>query len=208
MNVVIVDYKLGNLKSVSGAVKKVGFSSIVSGKKEDILIADRLILPGVGAYGDGMDNLRQLGLIETLETAVMGKKIPILGICLGCQLMAEESFEFGHHKGLGWIKGSVVKFDLSSSGLRIPHVGWNTLIKVKQDPVFYGIPDETLFYYVHSFFLNCKEDIVIGECEYGSLFTAAFHKNNIYGTQFHPEKSQRYGLEFLKNFLSEVGNAA
>jgi glutamine amidotransferase len=138
-----------------------------------------------------------------LNKVVLKEKRPILGICLGFQLMAKESFEFGHHKGLGWIEASVSKIE--SKGLRIPHVGWNSLIKLKESILFEGIPDDALFYYVHSFHVNCNNpQLTIGECEYGMRFTAAFNQNNIYATQFHPEKSQLYGLLLLKNFLEKT----
>lgn len=202
--VVIIDYGLGNLRSVAGAVRKVGYEPIISNKLADIERAKKLILPGVGAFGDGIKNLSQLGLIEPFTRLVIKEKKPILGICLGFQLMAKESFEFGYHKGLGWIDASVVKIE-KTKGLRIPHVGWNDLIQRKKDIIFEGIPEKTLFYYVHSFHVQCNDhDIIIGECDYGIRFTAACCQNNIYGIQFHPEKSQLYGLTLLKNFLTKV----
>ncbi|MBF0595725.1 MAG: imidazole glycerol phosphate synthase subunit HisH [Candidatus Omnitrophica bacterium] len=206
--VVIVDYGLGNLMSVLGAVKRLGHEVSVSRDLDQIRNADRLILPGVGAFGDGMKNLHELGLIDPLNEAVLGQKIPVLGICLGCQLMAQESWEFGHHQGLGWVKGSVIKLEVSDKGLKVPHVGWNALSQAKPDVLYRAIPDESLFYFVHSFHLKCAEDVVTGVCEYGERFTAAFHKDNIFGTQFHPEKSQLYGLELLKNFLAGDDHAA
>ena len=206
--IAIIDYGLGNLKSVFGAVKRLGYDVVISRDFKDLERAHKLILPGVGAFGDGMRNLNEFGLVDCLSTLVLKESKPILGICLGAQLMAEESFEFGNNQGLGWIKGSVIKFDLADKKLRIPHVGWNSLLQVKDDPLFHDIPDKGLFYFVHSYHLQCKEDIVIGECEYGNRFTAAFHKNNIYGTQFHPEKSQLLGLELLKNFLGAEVNVA
>jgi glutamine amidotransferase len=205
MIVVIIDYGLGNLRSVAGAVKKLGYEPIISNDIVDIEKADKFILPGVGAFGDGMANLYALQLIEPLNRMILDENKPILGICLGSQLMAKESFEFGHHKGLGWINSSVVRFNVESECLRIPHVGWNNLIQTKEDILFTGIPEHALFYYVHSYYAECKnQDIVIGTCEYSINFTAAFHQNNIYGTQFHPEKSQFFGLELLRNFLTKA----
>lgn len=164
--------------------------------------ADKLILPGVGAFGDGMKNLRERGLISALDARVRKDGIPILGICLGSQLMARESFEFGHHQGLGWIDASVVQLEVNGSGLRVPHVGWNGLVQKRQDPLFQGIPDDALFYYVHSFHVACQDSgIVVGECEYGRRFVAAFRQGNVFATQFHPEKSQLHGLTLLRNFL-------
>lgn len=201
--VVIIDYGLGNLRSVMGALNKLGVEAVVSSKKEDLEQADKFILPGVGAFGDGMRNLKSLGLIDLLQRLVCEEKKPILGICLGSQLMAKESFEFGHHQGLGWIDASVVRLD--TIHLRVPHVGWNNLIQVKKDILFEGIADNELFYFVHSFYVRSNnQEAVTGVCEYGIKFTAALHQDNIYATQFHPEKSQQSGLTLLKNFLTRA----
>lgn len=202
--IVIIDYGLGNLFSVLGAVERLGFKGKISSDIKDMKKADKLILPGVGAFADGMKNLKELGLFEPLTKLVKEDKKPILGICLGCQLMAKESFEFGHHKGLGWIDGSVIKMEPSDKELRVPHVGWDELIQVKDSILFEGIQNDSLFYYTHSFHIKCnnKEDI-IGVCDYGGEFTSAFNHKNIYGTQFHPEKSQRQGLDLLKNYLEK-----
>ena len=199
--VVIIDYGLGNLRSVLGAVERVGYQGIVSNKYQEIQCAEKLILPGVGAFGDGMNNIRELGLIESLEEAVHGKKIPILGICLGAQLLAKESFEFGHHQGLGWIDGSVIKFDAEVIKERVPHVGWNEVKQTRNSILFDEIPDNSLFYFVHSFYIKCPSENVIGSCSHGIDFTAILQRGNIYATQFHPEKSQIHGLKLLENFL-------
>ena len=203
--IVIVDYGLGNLRSVAGALKKLGFEYCVSSIPEDIEKADKLILPGVGAYGDGMKNLRKMRLIDVLNRVVIEEKKSILGICLGSQLMTNEGFEYGHHQGLKWIDATVVRMDPKDKSLRVPHVGWNNLKQAKEDVLFEGIPKETLFYYVHSYYIKPnKAEIVIGECEYGDRFAAAIHQDNIYATQFHPEKSQLHGLDLLKNFLTKA----
>ena len=202
--VVIVDYGLGNLRSVAGAVEKVGHDPLISSKSEDLEKADKLILPGVGAFGDGMKNLKALGLVEPLKQLVE-KGRPILGICLGAQLLAKESFEFGHHQGFGLIDASVIKIEPNGSSIRVPHVGWNGLIQVKKNLLFDGIDKDALFYYVHSFHIQCHErESVIGECDYGIRFVAALQKKNIFATQFHPEKSQRQGLTLLANFLEKT----
>lgn len=203
--IVIIDYGLGNLRSVAGAVKRLGYEPFISNDPEVLHKAEKLILPGVGAFGDGMKNLQRLGLLDVLNHLVIKEKKPILGICLGLQLMAKESYEFGHHKGLGWIDASVVKLDAEKTGLRVPHVGWNDLMQCKGDILFESIENDALFYYVHSFYVRCdNRSIVIGECDYGCRFTAAFHQENIYATQFHPEKSQRQGLTLLGNFLGKA----
>jgi len=199
--ITIIDYGLGNLRSVEGAVRKLGYSPVVSNNSEVLTKSTKLILPGVGAFNDGMKNLNNLGLIEILTNIVVEKKIPILGICLGFQLMANESTEFGLHQGLGWLNATVDRIKTKEE-LRVPHIGWNDLYQCKEHPILKDIPENALFYYVHSYKVVChEEDMVIGKCEYGSIFCAAAAKENIIGTQFHPEKSQFYGLQLLKNFL-------
>ncbi len=201
MNVGIVDYGLGNLRSVAGAVERVGHRPIVTGDIGTLEQADKLILPGVGAFGDGMSNLRRMNLIEPLSEMVKHGR-PILGICLGAQLMASDSQEFGHHKGLNWIHANVVKLEAQDPTQRIPHVGWNDMRQVRESVIFEGVPKDALFYYVHSFRIVCADQkIVTGECEYGQTFTAAFQHANVFGTQFHPEKSQLHGLTLMRNFL-------
>lgn len=203
--VVIIDYGLGNLRSVAGAVHRLGHPFRVSRQRADLEAADRLILPGVGAFGDGMKNLRELGLVDVLNDLVLGRCKPILGICLGCQLLARESFEFGHHEGLGWIDASVVRLEPGDPSLRVPHVGWNDLVQKRPCVLWEGVPPGALFCYVHSFHLRCGDpEVVTGECPYGGTFVAAVRRGNIYGTQFHPEKSQLHGLTVLRNFLERA----
>jgi glutamine amidotransferase len=197
----IVQYGLGNTRSVMGAVERLGFEPVLTDRPELLARADKLILPGVGAFGDGMKNLKDRGLVEALNSLVREQNKPILGICLGFQLMAERGYEFGNHQGLGWIKAEVVKMDTRGE-LRLPHVGWNDLFQVKESLLLEGIPSNALFYYVHSYHARCEEEgIVVGESEYGCRFVAAVEQGNLFGTQFHPEKSQRWGLEVLRNFL-------
>ena len=197
----IIDYGLGNLQSVAGAVEKLGFKAVITSEITELERADKLILPGVGAFADGMKNLQELHLIEPLTKLILEKKKPILGICLGFQLMAKEGFEFGHHPGLGWLDASVIKLEPGKE-LRIPHVGWNGLQQAKESILWRGIHAEALFYYTHSFHVKMNtEQNVIGQCNYGIPFTAAVQQGNIYGTQFHPEKSQQFGLALLHNFL-------
>ena len=203
--IVIVDYGLGNLRSVAGAVERLGQEALISSRADDVVGAARLILPGVGAFGDGMRNLRERGLRDALETAVRGRGTPILGICLGAELMARDSDEFGHHEGLGWIDASVTKLTPSDPSLPIPHVGWNAVHRCRDDALLAHVPDNAWFYFVHSYHIVCRDrDAVMAEADYGGPVLAALHRDNIYGTQFHPEKSQRHGLTVLRNFLAQA----
>ncbi len=201
----IIDYGLGNLTSVAGAVEKVGFEAVISADAEVLAECDKLILPGVGAFGDGMRNLRQLGLVEPLGRLVVKRRVPVLGICLGFQLLAKSSSEFGNHEGLGWIDAQVSRLQPGDPALRVPHVGWNELYRTGDSILFDDVPDQSLFYYVHTFKLDtANAATVIGECDYGGRFTAAVQDGNIFGTQFHPEKSQLHGLTLLRNFLEKA----
>lgn len=205
MQIAIIDYGLGNLYSVLGAIRKVGYNAIITNDISKIELADKLILPGVGAFGDGMRNIQKLGLIDPLNFLVNFKKIPILAICLGFQILSQKSSEFGTHKGLGWIDSTVDKLITKNKDLRVPHVGWNNLKMQKNSVLWDGIPDDALFYYVHSFHMQCRDkNIIIGNCTYGNEFVAAIQKNNIFATQFHPEKSQLHGLRLIRNFIEKV----
>ena len=200
----IVDYGLGNLRSVAGAVERLEWTPVVSGDADELERCDKLILPGVGAFGDGMRNLRDRGLVEPLTRLVREEGKPVLGLCLGAQLLVSESEEFGRHDGLGWIDGRVRRID-PGGGLRVPHVGWNELRQVADSVLFEGIADGALFYYVHSFVIGAAErPVVKGETEYGGALTAVIERDNVYGTQFHPEKSQLDGLKLLGNFLERA----
>ncbi len=200
----IIDFGLGNLYSVAGAVEKLNHTALISSRADELEKSDKLILPGVGAFADGMKNLNELGLAAPLSELVLSKKKPIIGICLGFQLMAEESYEFGKTKGLGWIPASVIKLEPDEMEIRVPHVGWNDMLQVNTDKLFQDIPKDALFYYTHSFHVDCRDIVcTIGTCDYGGTFTSVFHDDNIYGTQFHPEKSQLNGLNLLKNFIEK-----
>lgn len=200
----IIDYGLGNLRSVAGAVERLGHAAQVTADPEALAAADRLILPGVGAFGDGMRNLRQRGLVEPLTEMVEGGK-PILGICLGFQLIARESDEFGAHDGLGWIPARVRRLAPADERLRVPHVGWNDLERTADCALYADLPQDPLFYYVHSYQLVPDDDgFVVGRCDYGGPFVAAVARDNVYGVQFHPEKSQQHGLTLLGNFLGHA----
>lgn len=203
--IAIVDYGLGNLRSVAGAVERLGHKAIVSCVPDELERAEKLILPGVGAFGDGMRRLRARGLVPVLDRLVRAEGRPILGICLGAQLFAHEGHEFGRHEGLGWIDATVERLETGDAALRLPHVGWNGLAQLRPSVLFDGIPGDALFYYVHSYHLVTRDpNAVVGECEYGRRFGAVFQQGAIYGTQFHPEKSQQHGLSLLRNFLERA----
>ena len=198
----IVDYGMGNLLSVSNAVEHLGFESVICDTPHKLLSVERIILPGVGAFQDCMKNLASRGLIEVLNDLVLVEKRPILGICLGMQAMATRSFEGGEFKGLGWFDADVVKIKPLDQKLKIPQIGWNNIVRKKDHPILKGLPESPDLYFVHSFHMSCKrrEDL-LAVCDYGGEVTAAVANANICATQFHPEKSQDYGLRILENFL-------
>jgi len=203
--IAIVDYQAGNLTSVKRALDYLGYESFITSDPEKVLKASRLIFPGVGAAGSAMANLKRLGLDEALrEFFRLGR--PMLGICLGIQIIFEQSEEDGV-KGLGFLKGKVVRFPEPLYGsfgerLKVPHMGWNRVRKVREHPLFEGIEEDHEFYFVHSFFPVPEEvEVVIGLTEYGMEFTSAVAKFNLWAVQFHPEKSGRPGLKMLDNFL-------
>ncbi len=200
----IIDYGLGNLRSVLGAVEKLGHHAVISADSSQLSNCEKLILPGVGAFGDGMGNLAARGLIDPLNKLVRLDRRPILGICLGFQLLAETSEEFGPHEGLGWIPGHVKRIRPGDDALRIPHVGWNDFEKTGDCILFDEIPDAALFYFVHSYHLETDPGITVGTCTYGRPLCAAVQSGNVFGTQFHPEKSQQHGLKVLQNFLERA----
>ncbi|MBU0458629.1 imidazole glycerol phosphate synthase subunit HisH [Patescibacteria group bacterium] len=201
--IAIVDYGLGNLRSIAKALECVGGDTVVTNNHEEIQNADRIILPGVGAFGDGMQNLKKFKLIELLKDEVLKKKKPFWGICLGMQLLAKESEEFGSHKGLNWIDANVRKFNFpSEKKLKVPHMGWNTVNFVRNHPITSGLKNQEDFYFVHSYYVNPNDLVLpLGTCDYGVPFTACISKENIFATQFHPEKSQQKGLKMLANFI-------
>ncbi|MBE5755007.1 MAG: imidazole glycerol phosphate synthase subunit HisH [Clostridiales bacterium] len=198
--VVIVDYGVGNLFSLASSFKAIGVDAIVSGDKEVIESAERIILPGVGAFGDASDKLFSSGLAEVvIDQAKKGK--PLLGICLGMQLLFDKSFEYGEHKGLSLIKGEIRPIEeVIPKDYKIPHIGWNALQFTKKSELFKYLNDGDFVYFVHSFYgTNCNES-VIATSEYGYPLTAAVGDKNVFGCQFHPEKSGEVGLKILKAF--------
>jgi glutamine amidotransferase len=191
---------MGNLASVTNALAQLGIKAEIQNNPEKIILYDKLILPGVGAFGDAMEHLRSNGMDEAIISfAQSGKNI--LGICLGMQLLFDESEEFGAHKGLGLIPGKIIKFDEKKfeHRLKIPHMGWNEMF-TKNSLLFEGLPKELYLYFVHSYHVLCDEKYTIGKCIYGYEFSAAVQKENIYGLQPHPEKSHDNGLKILENF--------
>lgn len=199
----IVDCKIGNLRNVQKVFEKLGVMTQISDNAEDIEKSDALVLPGVGAFGDAMNNIKSLGLLEPLRKAALKDKKPILGICLGMQLLGKESFELGHHQGLNILPMSVKK--LETNGLKLPHIGWNNINIENQASLFNGIPADSDFYFVHSYNCVCEDQkIIAATCEYGKRFVAAIQKDNIFATQFHPEKSQAYGFKVIRNFVDYV----
>lgn len=198
--VAIIEYGVGNLFSLKSSLDKIGVDSIVTGDKKEISNADRIILPGVGAFGDAADKLRESGLFDFIkEQASTGK--PIMGICLGMQLLFDKSYEYGEHNGLGLIKGEIRPIsEVIPSDFKIPHIGWNALNFKKDSKIFKYINDGDFVYFVHSFYgANCDES-VSAVSEYGTFLTASVESENIYGCQFHPEKSGDTGLNILKAF--------
>ena len=198
--IAIIDYGVGNLFSLSSSFKSIGADTVVTGDSNIIKAADKLVLPGVGAFGDAAQKLRNTGLDSLIiDQANSGK--PLMGICLGMQLLFSESYEYGNHKGLGLISGKVVPMQGKiPKELKIPHIGWNSLKLRGKSPIFKYVNDGDCVYFVHSFYAVDCEDSLLATAEYGKDLTAAVGKGNIYGCQFHPEKSGKTGLGILRGF--------
>lgn len=203
--ITIINYGIGNLTSVKNMLKKAGAEEVlISNKPTDIESADKLLLPGVGHFDFGMKKLIASGLIPLIENKIFKEKTPILGICLGAQLMTNGSEE-GAEQGLGWVDAQTVPFDKTKmeAGLKVPHMGWNYVHSFKENALFHKMHDDPRFYFVHSYHFMMKnlEDVWL-KTEYGYEFCAAFQKNNIYACQFHPEKSHKFGLKLIENFIA------
>ncbi len=196
--IAIIDYDAGNVKSVEKALQALNQEVIITKDRETLLKADKIILPGVGAFGDAMEKLHTYGLVEVIHELVEMKK-PFLGICLGLQLLFEESEESKGVKGLGILKGKIVRFPQSE--LKVPQIGWNSLEFPKESVLFKDINSGEYVYFVHSYYLKAEEDIVVATTEYGVTVHAAVEKDNVFACQFHPEKSSGVGLHILKNFV-------
>ncbi|MEO2082719.1 MAG: imidazole glycerol phosphate synthase subunit HisH [Desulfurobacteriaceae bacterium] len=197
--IAVVDYGMGNLRSVSKALEHVGADVLVTDNPEKLREAGGIVLPGVGAFRDAVRNLKERRLWEAIIKEVENGK-PFLGICLGLQLLFEKSYEFGETEGFGFIEGEVVRFDLPRE-FKIPHMGWNQVYKRKESRLFEGIRDGEFFYFVHSYYVKpVSEEVVLTETDYGICFVSSIEKENIFAVQFHPEKSQKAGLKLLSNF--------
>lgn len=197
--ITIIDYGMGNLGSIANMIKKVGDRSQISSDIEVILNSDKLILPGVGSFDKGMINLKESGLFDAINKKVLVDKIPILGICLGMQLMTNSSEE-GKEKGLSWVDAETIKF--AKSNLKVPHMGWNTISHEKNSQLFDDYDLEKRFYFVHSYYVRSNsENDILTTTSYGTEFVSSFEKDNIIGVQFHPEKSHKFGMSLMKNFI-------
>ena len=201
--IVIIDYGMGNLGSIYNMLRKINVKSIISSKKEDLQNASKLILPGVGAFDNGMKNLLKLDIIPTLEDKVVNQKTPFLGICLGMHLITKNSHE-GSQEGLGWIDAETKKFDFTKKkdSFRVPHMGWNTVNVIENGHRFFSDLENPRFYFVHSYHVICnnRKD-VLADTFYGYRFDSVIGRDNIVATQFHPEKSHKYGMKLLENFV-------
>ena len=197
--ITIIDYGLGNLVSVKNMLKKVGAESVITDNISEIEKAQKMILPGVGAFDNGMNLIKQKGILEVLNKKALQDKIPVLGICLGMQLLTKCSEE-GVEKGLGWVDAQTIKFEFADRALKIPHMGWS-YIDVKKENKLIKQNEKHRFYFVHSYYVKCNhQSDIIATCNYGTEFTCMFNHENIYGAQFHPEKSLKFGMELLNNF--------
>lgn len=199
--VVIVDHGLSNLNSIARAIEECGGTPVITGDPRELRQATRIILPGVGAFPAAVERLRASGLFDALREEVDRRAVPLLGICLGMQLLAESSSEGGNNSGLGLIPGAVVKFTPTNRE-RVPHMGWNEVRSLADTPLFRGIPSGTDFYFVHSYCLVCPEPYVVARTPYCGEFVSAAANGSVMAVQFHPEKSQRAGFQLLQNFFA------
>lgn len=202
--IAIVDYGMGNLGSIANMLKKVGAEAIITSDESVIGKAEKLILPGVGAFDNGMKNLAERGLTEILNRKAIEDRTPVLGICLGMQLLTKGSEE-GERPGLGWIDGETLKFkfEKNESALKVPHMGWNSVTLKHENGIFHDMHAEPRFYFVHSYYVRCNKDSdILATTHYGHEFTSSVRRENIWGTQFHPEKSHKFGMKVFQNFVN------
>ncbi len=199
----IIDYGLGNLQSVKRAFEECGAAAFISDDPRDVKTASHLVLPGVGSFRDGMEQLNQSGWTQAILREVLQEQIPLLGICLGMQLLGEVGYEGGETRGLGLIPGQVKKLEPESPETRIPHVGWNEVYPVEDAPLFADVADGTDFYFVHSYhFITKNRECIMSTTPYCGNFISAVMQQNVFGVQFHPEKSQKSGFRVIRNFLA------
>ena len=203
INIKIIDYGMGNIQSVKNAFELLNGKVEIISDPSNIKNADGIILPGVGAFSNAIKNLKERKLIEPLKEAVIGEKVPLLGICLGMQLLADNSEEGGNNEGLSCIAGKIRKIP-HKEGYRLPHVGWNDVTVKKKEPLFKNIIDKGSFYFVHSYRFECDDEFVVATTNYGQSINAVVRKENVFGVQFHPERSQRKGLHLLANFVNYI----
>jgi glutamine amidotransferase len=202
--ITIIDYNMGNLGSIRNMLKKIGHDSQITADPQLIASADKLLLPGVGAFDAGMKSLQRSGLIPLLNKRVLEDRIPTLGICLGMQLMTRGSAE-GQCRGLGWIDAEAARFEFADAPLKVPHMGWNRVTPTRSSPLTDNLPQEPRFYFVHSYYVRCRNaDDVLLTTSYGHSFHSAFQRGNVMGVQFHPEKSHKFGMTLLRNFAEAV----
>ena len=203
--ITVIDYGMGNSGSIMNILSRIGAEAMLTANADDIARADKLVLPGVGAFDKGMQRLGDLGLIPVLNQKVVGDGTPILGICLGMQLFAHGSEE-GALPGLGWINARVIRFQLEESlRLKVPHMGWNTIRVSKPHPIFENIADDARFYFVHSYHMRCADETdILATSNYGMEFTACVARQSVIGVQFHPEKSLRWGMDVFRKFVQHV----
>ena len=196
---------MGNPASIGNMLKKLGVASEITSDPARVAAAEKLILPGVGAFDAGMDSLQRSELIPVLNERVLEARVPTLGICLGMQLMTRASAE-GQRAGLGWVAAETVKFQFSDVKLKVPHMGWNVVVPTRSSPLLDELRSEPRFYFVHSYFIRCDDDAdVLLTTPYGGPFHSAFHRDNVWGVQFHPEKSHKFGMRLLQNFAERCG---
>ena len=198
--ITIVDYGMGNLGSIRNMLAKIGVDSEITADPEAVMAAQKLILPGVGAFDAGMQSLERSGLRAVLDERVLNARVPTLGICLGMQLMTRHSSE-GDRAGLGWIDAQVRRFESAASGLKVPHMGWNLVAPARPAALLDDLPMESRFYFVHSYYVECRDSSdVLLTTTYGRRFDSALQRGNVWGVQFHPEKSHKFGMQLLTNF--------
>jgi len=203
VSVCILDYGSGNVRSVENIISYLGYDAYVSNDKGRIREASHLILPGVGAFGSAIKQIHEKIPIMTLEESVFGQKKPFLGICVGMQVLSDIGYEHGQYSGLGWIPGEVMRID--SNSLPLPHMGWNDVDVIIEGPLFNGLGEDRNFYFVHSYaFVPKSSEVVSSQVDYGSSFCSSIQSGNIFGVQFHPEKSQKAGQLIFQNFLSLI----